>query len=171
MAKEPELLENKIQAFQCVLGAKNVCASLGFIAGKTAYSTQDTCPHLLDCSEPSHFHTTNSGCCQSCEERLCQHRARYEDECVYGGWCESSSHCLGSGISHNQFVRARMSNSRRDSNSACHHSLSSYSGVSPGIWRVGCWLKQGKSSYQGDPRRRPALTGSLGFAVAILFLR
>lgn len=85
MAKEPELLENKIQAFQCVLGAKNVCASLGFIAGKTAYSTKDKCPHLLDCSEPSHFHTTNSGCCQSCEDRLCQHRASYEDECVYGG--------------------------------------------------------------------------------------
>lgn len=157
MAKEPELLENKIQAFQCVLGAKNVCASLGFIAGKTAYSTKDKCPHLLDCSEPSHFHTTNSGCCQSCEDRLCQHRASYEDECVYGGWCESSSHCLGSGTSHKQFVRARMSHSRRDSSSVCHHSLSSYSGPHcpeqklcvPGDLEGGMLVKTRKESLSG----------------------
>lgn len=150
MAKEPELLENRIQAFQCVPGAKNVCASLGFITGNTAYSTKDKCPHLLDCTEPSHFHTlpilgaashVSGGCASSGQiVRMSM--------CMVGG-CKSSSHCLVSGTFHKQFMRARLINSQRLKCSLpsftefllCTTLFRTKALCPRGIWRVGCWLR------------------------------
>lgn len=60
--------------FQCILRAKNVCASsLASITGNTACYTEDRMPTSPGCSESSHIYTPpSSGCHQSCVDGQCQ---------------------------------------------------------------------------------------------------